>query len=122
MATALAQPGPGVLLYVTGWAGYAFSGVLYNSAQLSYRQAICPPGLPGRMNAAVRWIVWGTLPLGSLLGGSLGTAIGVRPALWVGAGGAWAAGLWVFFSPLRRMRDVPAPGGQQPHPAVLTPR
>jgi hypothetical protein len=35
---------------------------------------------------------------------------------------ARAAGLWVFFSPLRRMRDVPVPGGQQPHPAVLTPR
>jgi MFS family permease len=112
----LAQPGPGVLLYVAGWASYAFSGVLYNVAQLSYRQAICPPELLGRMNAAVRWIVWGTLPLGALLGGALGSLIGIRPTLWVGAVGAWAAGLWVFFSPLRTMRDVPIPAWRRPHP------
>jgi MFS family permease len=117
----LAQPGPGVLLYVAGWAGYAFSGVLYNVAQLSYRQAICPPELLGRMNAAVRWIVWGTLPVGSLLGGTLGTAIGIRPALWVAAAGAGAAGLWVFFSPLRGMRDVPVRAGPQRQPALTPP-
>jgi MFS family permease len=115
----LAQPGRGVLLYVIGWGAYAFSAVLYNVAQLSYRQAICPPELLGRMNAAVRWIVWGTLPLGGLLGGALGSLIGVRPTLWVAATGAWAAGLWVFFSPLRTMRDVPAPAWRQPHPAGI---
>ena len=103
-------------------AGWTFCGVLYNVAQLSYRQAICPPELLGRMNAAVRWIVWGTLPVGSLLGGTLGTVIGIRPALWVAAAGSSAAGLWVFFSPLRHMRDVPVRGVPQPHPAALTPR
>jgi MFS family permease len=115
----LAQPGPGVLLYVAGWAVYAFSVVLYNVAQLSYRQAICPPELLGRMNAAVRWIVWGTLPLGGLLGGALGSLIGIRPTLWVGAVGAWAAGLWVFFSPLRTMRDVPVPAWRRPPPPAI---
>ncbi len=114
----LAQPGPGVLLYVAG--GWAFCGVLYNVAQLSYRQAICPPELLGRMNAAVRWIVWGTLPVGSLLGGALGTVPGIA-ALWLAAAGAAAAGLWVFFSPLRHVRDVPRLAGPQPHPAALTP-
>ena len=69
------------------------------------------------MNAAVRWIVWGTLPLGSLAGGVLGTLIGVRPALWVGVAGSWAAGFWVLFSPLRRMRDVPT--GPEPSEPVL---
>jgi hypothetical protein len=108
----LAQPGPGVVLCVAGWAGFAFSAVLYNVAQLSYRQAICPPGLLGRMNAAVRWIVWGTLPLGGLLDGVLGTAVGIGATLWVAATGAWAAGLRVYFSPLRGMRDVPQPGWQ----------
>jgi hypothetical protein len=57
------------------------------------------------MNAAVRWVVWGTLPLGGLLGGVLGTVLGVRPTLWIGFAGSWAAGWWVFFSPLRGMRD-----------------
>jgi hypothetical protein len=66
------------------------------------------------MNAAVRWIVWGTLPVGSLLGGVLGSALGVRATLWVAVAGSWAAGLWVFFSPLRGMRDVPVPGPPSP--------
>jgi hypothetical protein len=106
----LARPGWGVLLFAAGWFGFSFTGVLYNVAQLSYRQAICPPHLLGRMNAAVRWIVWGTLPLGGLAGGALGSTLGVRATLLAAVTGAWAAGLWVFFSPLRGMRDVPPPG------------
>jgi predicted MFS family arabinose efflux permease len=58
------------------------------------------------MNASVRFIVWGTMPLGAALGGVFGTAIGIRETLWVSVIGSWCAGLFVFFSPLRRMRDV----------------
>jgi hypothetical protein len=94
-------------LFPLGLAFSWFSGVVYNVAQVSYRQAICPPRLLGRMNAAVRWVVWGTLPLGGLLGGALGTAAGVRTTLWIAFAGSWLAGWWVFFSPLRGMRDVP---------------
>jgi MFS family permease len=118
----LAEPGWRVVLFPIGFAAYAFMGVVYNVAQVSYRQAICPPRLLGRMNAAVRWVVWGTLPLGGVLGGAFGTWLGVRPTLWIAFAGSWAAGWWVFFSPLRRMRDVPeevlevdrAPGGEVP--------
>ena len=106
----LAEPGWRVVLFPIGYASAAFAGVVYNVAQVSYRQAICPPRLLGRMNAAVRWVVWGTIPLGGLLGGTFGTVLGVRATLWIGFGGAWAAGWWVFFSPLRRMRDVPKAG------------
>jgi MFS family permease len=104
----LAEPGWRVALLVFGFAAGSFSGVVYNVAQISYRQALCPPELLGRMNAAMRWIVWGTLPLGGLLGGALGTAIGLRATLWVTVAGALTAGLWVYFSPLRTMRDIPA--------------
>ncbi len=103
----LAEPGWRVSLFAVGFAASSFSAVVYNVAQVSYRQAICPPRLLGRMNAAVRWIVWGTLPLGGVLGGVLGTLLGVRPTLWIGFAGSWAAGWWVFFSPLRRMRSLP---------------
>jgi len=60
--------------------------------------------------------VWGTLPLGGLLGGALGTAAGVRTTLWIAFAGSWLAGWWVFFSPLRGMRDIPAagPGREEP--------
>jgi MFS family permease len=104
---ALAEPGWLVALFPLGFAACLFSGVVYNVAQVSYRQAVCPPRLMGRMNAAVRWIVWGTMPLGGVIGGALGAAIGVRPTLWIGFAGSWAAGFWVFFSPLRRTRDIP---------------
>jgi MFS family permease len=106
----LAEPGWRVTAFVVGLAGFWFSAVVYNVAQVSYRQAICPPRLLGRMNAAVRWVVWGTLPLGALLGGALGTAVGVRTTLWIAFAGSWLAGWWVFFSPLRKMRDVPEEG------------
>jgi hypothetical protein len=69
------------------------------------------------MNAAIRWVVWGTIPLGALLGGVLGTLAGVRATLWIAYAGSWAAGWWVFFSPLRRQRDLEdggAPGGGVP--------
>jgi MFS family permease len=103
----LARPGWGTLLFAAGNIAFSLSALLYNSAQVSYRQRICPPELLGRMNASVRWIVWGTLPLGSLMGGGLGTWLGIRPTLWIGVVGSAFAGLFVFFSPLRTMRDVP---------------
>jgi hypothetical protein len=113
---ALAEPGWRVALVPIGFASMFCAGVVYNVAQISYRQAICPPRLMGRMNAAVRWIVWGTMPVGALIGGALGSAIGVRPTLWIALAGSWAAGFWVYFSPLRRMRDVPR--AQEPEPAA----
>ncbi|MBO0806444.1 MAG: MFS transporter [Nocardiopsaceae bacterium] len=108
LLAAFAWPGWGVALYPVGFAFMFFSAVVYNVAQVSYRQTVCPPRLMGRMNAATRWIVWGTMPLGGVIGGALGTAIGVRPTLAIGLAGSWAAGFWVYFSPLRRLRDVPS--------------
>jgi MFS family permease len=105
---ALAQPGWSVALFPIGFAAFWFSAVVYNVAQVSYRQSVTPPQLMGRMNAAVRWIVWGTMPLGGVIGGALGTVIGIRPTLWIAFIGSWAAGFWVYFSPLRHMRDVPS--------------
>jgi MFS family permease len=104
---ALAQPGWSVVLFPIGYASFFFCGVVYNVAQVSYRQAVTPPQLMGRMNAAVRWIVWGTMPLGAIIGGALGSTIGIRPTLWIGFVGSWAAGFFVYFSPLRKMRDIP---------------
>jgi predicted MFS family arabinose efflux permease len=102
----LAEPGWRVAAFGVGAAFGYFGAVVYNVAQVSYRQAICPPRLLGRMNAAMRWVVWGTIPLGALLGGVFGAIVGVRTTLWIAFAGSWAAGWWVFFSPLRGMRDL----------------
>ncbi|SHK59282.1 MFS transporter [Actinacidiphila paucisporea] len=109
VVAAAAWRGWGVLLFPLGWGAAYFSAMVFNVAQLSYRQSVTPPELMGRMNAAVRWIVWGTRPLGALLGGVLGAQIGIRPTLWLAFAGSWAAGWFLFFSPLRRLRDTPAP-------------
>lgn len=85
----------------------AFGSPLYNINQVSLRQAITPDHLLGRMNATMRFIVWGTLPIGALIGGALGSSIGLRPALIVGAIGQCLAFLWVFFSPVRALREQP---------------
>jgi len=88
---------------------FGFTVVVYNIVQVSYRQAICPPGLQGRMNSVMRFIVWGTIPVGTLLGGVLGSTIGLRETIVVGAIGASAAVLWIVFSPQRHLREMPEP-------------
>ncbi|MBM7774787.1 MFS family permease [Actinokineospora baliensis] len=88
----------------------SFCVVLYNVLQITYRQSVCPPDLRGRMNAAIRWTIRSVIPLGALLAGLLGDATGLRPLLLVSALGAWLAVGWVFLSPLRATRDLPAAG------------
>jgi hypothetical protein len=60
------------------------------------------------MNATMRFLVWGTMPLGALLGGVLGETIGVRETLLVSAIGLALTWLPVFFSPLRWQRELPS--------------
>jgi len=81
--------------------------VVYNITQVSFRQALCPERLLGRMNATMRFLVWGTMPIGGLLGGALGSTVGVRPALFITAAGESLSFLWVYLSPLRWMRELP---------------
>jgi MFS family permease len=87
------------------------ANTVYNVNQISLRQAITPDRLLGRMNASMRFLVWGTIPVGSLLGGALGEAIGLRATLFVGAFGELLATCWVLFSPVRTLRDQPEIGG-----------
>jgi MFS family permease len=76
---------------------------IYNIAQVSYRQAITPNRMLGRMNATMRFMVWGTMPLGSLTGGLLGTLLGLRPTLMIAGLGGLLAVLWVLFAPVRAL-------------------
>lgn len=96
------------LVLIIGGVTFSFAVVLYNVAQVSFRQRVCPPPLLGRMNASVRFIVWGTIPIGGLLGGWLGTHLGVEPTLWVAVAFTALSVLPVLLSPLLGMRDLPA--------------
>jgi MFS family permease len=70
-------------------------------SMLSLRQTITPPNMLARMNAASRLVSWGAIPLGALLGGVLGEAIGLRPTLVTCAGGSLLVVAWVVWA-LRR--------------------
>jgi MFS family permease len=102
-----------VLLAATVVFGVA--GMSYNITQVSYRQAITPERLQGRMNASMRWIVWGTLPLGALLGGAIASATSMRTALWVGAIGGVFSFLPVLLSSVRSIEEMPEPAPPARH-------
>jgi len=103
-------------LLMLAQAMFGFGSVTYNITQVSLRQAITPERLQGRMSAAMRWIVWGTIPLGSLAGGAIATWWGLRTALWVGAIGGLVPFLPVALTSVRTIREMPRPV-QEPTPA-----
>ncbi len=110
LAEPLAHAGvPAAATLIAGGGVATFLVVVYNVAQVSFRQRLCPPVLLGRMNASVRFIVWGIMPFGGLLGGFLGTHLGVTPTLWVAVAVSALSALPVVLSPLVRMRDLPGP-------------
>jgi MFS family permease len=102
-----------ILMLGTLLAGYG--GMGYNITQVSYRQAITPERMQGRMNATMRWIVWGTMPIGALLGGALATATSMHLALWVGGIGGLFMFLPVALSSVRSLSELPEPEREPVH-------
>ncbi|WP_018349397.1 MFS transporter [Longispora albida] len=82
------------VLHGLGWVVF----MTFRISSVSYRQRLCPPELLGRMTATVRFVVWGAMPAGAVIGGLLGQWLGVRPALWIGAAGELFAVLPVFLA------------------------
>jgi hypothetical protein len=93
---------------VVGGVLLGYGVVAYNVNQVGLRQAITPDRMLGRMNATMRLIVWGTIPVGALLGGVLGASVGLVPVLWLAAIGGSLAFLPVLLSPVRTLREIPA--------------
>jgi hypothetical protein len=81
---------------------------------LSVRQVSAPERLLGRVNASMQVLEGGLGPLGAIAGGLLGSAIGVRPTLFVAAGGILASLVWLLASPLPRFRELPPAHADQP--------
>jgi MFS family permease len=74
---------------------------IFNVTTISLRQATAPDHLHGRVNASARFIAAGSLPMGALLGGLLGEAVGLRPTLFVAGVGVLLAGGWLWTAPVR---------------------
>jgi MFS family permease len=71
--------------------------------------AIIPNRLRSRVSGAYMVVNNGVRPVGSLIGGFLGSAIGLRPTLWIAVVGAMAGFLWLLPSPIPSMRELPEP-------------
>lgn len=109
-AVGLGSAGADVLnLFLIAAAGFAMggSGTIYNINQVSLRQAITPEAMSGRMNATMRWFVWGTMPIGSIIGGIIGETLGVRAAILIGGAGASLAFVPLLFGPVWRIKEMP---------------
>jgi MFS family permease len=85
---------------------WGFFVLNYFVTAVSLIQAITPDHLLGRTNASRRFVVQSMVPLGALAGGVLGTYVGLRATVAIGAVGAVLAVLPLFASPLRRIRDT----------------
>jgi predicted MFS family arabinose efflux permease len=67
-----------------------------------------PTALRSRVSGAFMVVNYGVRPLGTTLGGILGTVIGVRSTLWIATVGALLGLAFLLPSPIPMMRDVPA--------------
>jgi MFS family permease len=85
---------------------WGFFVLNYFVSAISLIQAITPDHLLGRTNASRRFLVQGVIPIGALVGGALGTVLGLRTTITIGAVGASVAVLPLFFSPLRGIRTT----------------
>jgi MFS family permease len=101
-----------VAAFVVAGAG----AVLYNITAISLMQTLTPERMLGRLNASRRFIVWGTIPLGSLAGGAIASWLGLSAALWIGGIGACLCFVPVALSPIRHIREMPTE--QEPDPSV----
>src|SRR5204863_8797682 len=95
---------PVLIMLSLGVAG--FGVVVFNVNQLSLRQHVTPLALQGRMNATVRFLIWGMIPAGAFAGGLLSQAIGVRAALVIAGAGSLLSSLPLVRSPLGRVRTM----------------
>lgn len=86
---------------VAGLFVLSFGAVVFNVTGISFQQAVTPDRMLGRLNASRRFIVWGVIPLGSLVGGILATQVGLHAILWIGAIGSTVAFLPVLLSSVR---------------------
>jgi hypothetical protein len=103
----LTGPGWRLGFYVAG-SLTAYTGIAVGNVIIAaFRQSYSPPGMCGRVTATMRFLIFGTSPLGALLGGSLGTWLGVRPALWLLLGAVALSGTLLITRALTGRRDLP---------------
>ncbi|MFI7643868.1 MFS transporter [Nonomuraea sp. NPDC049400] len=112
----LPASGPGwqLALFTVGsfvvMAGGTMSGIVTATFRVNY----IPAHLLGRVTAASRFVISGTVPLGAAAADVLATAFGIGAAMWVLAIFFAVTPLLMLATSMRSMRDFPALPSQPP--------
>lgn len=85
-----------------------FFGVVPMILATSLRQVLLPASVLGRVGATFRAVSGAAMVAGALAGGALGQAFGLRQTLLGAIAGLLVGPLWGAFSPLARVREMPA--------------
>ena len=103
---------PSVVAPILGalFIGVGVVSPIFNTNMASLRQAITPDRLLGRVTGTSRFVTWGLLPVGALVGGWLGEAVGLRVTVFAAAGMIFVALLLLLGSPVRALRSLPTAG------------
>ena len=107
LLNAFATQGWGLAWWVAGGFGSSFGIIVLGVFETSFRQAVTPHELLGRVSSVSQTVIFGIAPLGSLLGGLIAELTTTRVTLYVCGIGILAASAILIASPLRKMRDLP---------------
>ena len=87
--------------------GSGFGVMMLDISAGSIFQAVVPDRLRTRFSGAYMVVNYGVRPIGGLIGGALGSTVGLRPTLWVATVGAIAGAFFLFWSPVPQLRLLP---------------
>jgi MFS family permease len=113
----LTSNGWGLIYFVIGLGVPAAGMVACGIVSSTFRQSYCPQDMQGRISTTAMVLVYGSMPIGALLGGALGATIGIRITLWIMLGSLAAAKLLRLIGPVKSSRDLPT----EPRPAPTQP-
>lgn len=101
--------GPGVVLVLAlaGTLVWATGVVVRNVTAGAFRQAYCPPGMRGRVAMTIRFVSFGVWPVGSLLGGVLGTVVDIRTAMFILVIANVLTDVLLFIGPMKHRKELP---------------
>lgn len=107
LAVPIVLYGPAAPILAAVWFFQSIGIPIYNVNQISFRQAIVPNRLQGRMNATMRTIIWSTIPIGAFAGGIVGTLFGIVPTILIGAIVCMLPVLLIALGPLGSLSKIP---------------
>jgi len=97
-----------MVLLIASWFGHGYGISIWNVNTITMRQALTPPRVLARMNATYRMLLFGALPVGAIAGGLLGDTMGLWSAMVVSVLVLTAPMIWIFFSPIFRLTEMPS--------------